>query len=131
MTTDPELETEVETVEIPLETLADVAFNLAPEVLRNDEYRLHLPDGADSDDVPSIYDLRNEYTFYETVTDDKRGWGVVFGGPVEIGVGYRVSRGSYYHPPEYDVDVYEMGFTLAFYPGDNDGFGSATFEVDF
>ena len=125
-----ESETEVETVEIPLETIATVAFSLAPEVLRNEDVQMALPDGAENESVPPVYELRDDFEDYETITDRERGWGIRFLGRFDVGVTYRTSRGSYWHPPEYDTDYYEMGWSLAFYPGDNDGFGSALFEVD-
>lgn len=126
-----ETETEIETVDVPLETLADMAFSIAPEVLRNEDMQLCLPDGAESEDVPPVYELRNDWSHFETITDRERGWGIAFFGPIEIGVSYRTSRGSYWHPPEYDTDYHDMGWMLAFYPGDCDGFGSALFEVDY
>ncbi|QCC48112.1 hypothetical protein [Halobellus limi] len=124
-----ECERESETVEIPLETLADMAFNLAPEVMKSDEYKTMIPDGGEADDLPYIYDLRDKYDFVETIIDTERGWGVVFGGELEFPVSYRVSRGSYWHPPEYDNDWYDLPWELGFFPGDNEGFGSAYFEV--
>lgn len=118
---------EVETTEVPIKTLAAMAFGVGSEVVDNDGYKTWIPDGGESDDVPSIYELENEWTFTESITDDEHGWGIVFGGDYKFPVSYRVSRGSRYHPPEYDTDYYNLGWTLVFFPGANGGYGYAEF----